>query len=359
MGEQAHPPVPAASGSFPPAAAWWSDARGELIALSPRWEQLTGRSVEKECGGGWLAHVPPDDVRRWHEARSAAVRAGRELRVDLRVRAREGGWLWLRMHGLPEQDGAGMLTGFVGSATDVSDLRRMQDELIGEVRRLARADRELDQLVHVGVHDLQAPLRNLDYLLSELAAGELDPAAVKPLRRLTRSALDIAGNVLDFARVGRQEPSAEPVDARRSLDWALAHLAPAIERARASVVIRPLPRVYADPIHLGRIFQNLVSNALRYAGDAPPHVEISASRDADQVVFRVSDRGVGVPPDQREEVFGLFSRLPGDQDVPGTGAGLAICRKLVELHGGRIWIEPTSGPGASFLFTLLAIDDAS
>jgi PAS domain S-box-containing protein len=345
---------------FPPAAAWWSDAQGGLVALSPRWEELTGRSIEKECGTGWLAGVHPDDVGAWLEALAQAVRGEGELRVDLRVRGPAAASLWLRMHGRPRRDAAGALLGFTGSATDVSDLRAAQEELLAELRRQPRQVplEPLDRLVEVGVHDLQAPLRNLQYLLDQLDDRLVDAEAqqiLRDARRLVCAAQDVARSVLDYAQLDRHGPRAESVDARQALDWALDQLRPLIERTGARIEVSGMPRVCADPIQLGRIFQNLVSNALLHAGPHAPRVEIHAHREADQIVFAVRDQGIGIPSAQHAAIFELFHRLQ-NSDVPGTGAGLAICRKLVELHGGRVWVDSAPGQGATFYFTLLAID---
>jgi len=323
-------------GAFPPAAAWWTDARGAFVAFSPRWEGITGRELAKELGSGWLDGVHPEDLALWERCYGAALAAGSEFRCDLRLRVGVH-WAWMRMHGLPQRDAVGRFTGFAGSACDVSDLKR--------------AVEDADELLQSAIHDLRAPLRNLTQALEPIS----DPGdfAVARARGLARSLDELLRNLLDYAVAGRGAPRAQSVDPGETFAWARANLESLIEQTGAEIEIAPMPRVQVDPIHLGRVFQNLLANALIHSGGAAPRVRIAAQRSADEVRISVSDRGPGVPAAARESIFRAFERLSG-AGVPGSGLGLAICRKLVESHGGRIWVESRSGAGATFSFTLPA-----
>jgi PAS domain S-box-containing protein len=323
--------------AYPPAAAWWTDAAGAFVALSPRWQAWTGRDLEKELGSGWLDAVHPEDRSIWERALDAARVAGRELRCDLRLRA-SAHWRWVRMHGVPQRDARGRLTGYVGSATDISDLKR--------------AAVESDELLQAAVHDLRAPLRNLEHTL-EHALRAPDRELLERARGLARSLSDLLRDLCAYTDAGRSEPAAQGVDAAEALAWACANLEPLIEQTRAEIAAGPLPRVWADPVHVGRVFQNLLCNALLYSGGAAPRVRISARRKAGEVRFAVQDDGVGIPADAHERVFRAFERL-SSPEVPGSGLGLAICRRLVELHGGRIWLDSRPGSGSTFYFTLPA-----
>jgi PAS domain S-box-containing protein len=321
--------------AFPPAAAWWTDASGAIVAFSPRWEAWTGRELSKELGTGWLDAVHPDDVALWNRTLRAAVDAASEFRCDLRLRT-GAHWTWVRMHGLPQPDAEGRLAGFAGSATDVSDLKRAADDL--------------GELLQAAVHDLRAPVRNLQHTLEQLApAGEL----LERAQALAGSLEELLRELLEYTATGQHAPRAQPVDPGEALAWARANLRPLIERLQARIEVDPLPRVQADPIHLGRVFQNLLSNALLHAGSAAPHVRVAAAREAGWVRFAVSDDGVGIPPSAHDAIFRAFARL-SPAEVPGSGLGLAICRKLIELHGGRIWVDSAPGAGATFYFTLAA-----
>jgi PAS domain S-box-containing protein len=326
--------------AFPPAAAWWTDAAGAFVAFSPRWEELTGRELAKELGSGWLDGVHPDDLAVWERTYRAALASHSEFHCDLRLRSGSR-WACLRMHGLPQRDRAGAFCGFVGSATDVSDLKRAVSEQ-GEV-------------LHAAVHDLRAPLRNLGHLLEQLTAGDADPGSLARVRGLVRSLEQLLRDLLEYSAAGGSAARVQSVDPAEAFAWARANLAPLIVRQRAEIELGPLPRVRVDPIHLGRVFQNLLSNALCYCGEGPPRVRVDAEREADVVCFAVRDRGVGIPAESHEAIFRAFQRLSGG-DVPGTGLGLAICRRLVETHGGRIWVDSRPGSGATFYFTLPAAD---
>jgi PAS domain S-box-containing protein len=328
------------SGAFPPAAAWWTDARGAFIAFSPRWETLVGRELAKELGNGWLDGVHPDDLAVWERCYRTALAAGSEFRCDLRLRSGTR-WAWLRMHGLPQRDAAGLFSGYAGSATDVSDLKRAADAA--------------EELLQSAIHDLRAPLRNLAHALESLARDTADQAGIERARGLARSLDALLHDLLDYAAAGRAAPQAQGVDPGEALAWARTNLAPLIEQTRAEIEVAPLLRVRVDPIHLGRVFQNLLSNALIHAGGREPRIRIDARREADAVCISVRDGGPGIPAAARETIFGAFQRLSGSA-VPGSGLGLAICQRLVESHGGRIWVESHPGPGASFCFTLPAAD---
>jgi PAS domain S-box-containing protein len=327
------------SSAFPPTAAWWAHSSGAFVAFSPRWEALTGRELAKELGNGWLDGVHPEDLPLWNRTYRAALVGAHEFRCDLRLRVGTR-WTWVRMHGLPEVDASGRLRGFAGSATEITDLKQ---------------SREQDGLLEAAVHDLRAPLRNLAQLLGELEAGPAGSAALVRARDLTARLDALLRECLEYAAVGRgAPPHTERVNAGQALDWARENLAAQIRESQAELDVGPLPEVRGDVIGLGRVFQNLLSNALLHSGRRPVRIAIRAIREPGFVRFSVSDAGVGIPPEAWESIFDAFRRLSGE-DVPGSGLGLAICRRLVELHGGRIWVESQPGEGATFYFTLPAI----
>jgi signal transduction histidine kinase len=246
------------------------------------------------------------------------------------------------MHGVPELDVSGGLRGFVGSATEITDLKR--------------ASREQEALLQAAVHDLRAPLRNLAHLLGELDGAGAGSATLGHARALASRLDALLRDWFDYAAVGNgAPPRAERVEASRALEWARENLAAQIRESKAELDVGPLPAVRVDPIQLGRVFQNLISNALLHSGRRPPRIAVGSRREADVVRFSVADVGVGIPLEAQESIFDAFRRLSGEE-VPGSGLGLAICRRLVELHGGRIWVESQPGTGATFYFTLPAVD---
>jgi signal transduction histidine kinase len=220
-----------------------------------------------------------------------------------------------------------------------------------EVTVERRMEAELRNYADVVAHDLNEPIAGILLLvrLLERRAAEPPPADVlRQLRASTERARDLIDGVLLYARAG--ELSTERVELGRLMAEVAEDLRPALEQAGATLEVGELPDVEGDPRQLRRVLQNLVGNAVKFRGTAPPRVELSALRDSQEWVVTVRDNGVGVDPDEATKVFGMFAR--GNDRADGAGIGLAVCRRIVEAHGGRIWVEPAEGGGSAFRFTL-------
>jgi signal transduction histidine kinase len=231
-------------------------------------------------------------------------------------------------------------------------------ELERYARDLERSNRELDEFASIASHDLAAPLVTVSgflSLLEERYADRLDPEAdefiAHAIGGARRMQLLIA-DLLEYSRVGRAGLAPEDVDLAAVVRQTIAGLRGAIEEAGADIVVDPLPVVHAEPNELGRLLQNLISNAIKYSGDARPVVHIGARETAGGLEVSVVDNGVGVAPADREQIFKMFHRRAEGRGVAGTGIGLAICERIVTRHGGRIWVEPAAGGGSAFRFTL-------
>ncbi len=227
--------------------------------------------------------------------------------------------------------------GLVVFLTDVTEQRRMEADL----RNYA----------DVVAHDLREPVAGMALLVSLLerrAAEPPPPDVLRLLREGTERARDLIDGVLAYARVGELE--IEPVSLDRVLAEVAEDLRPGLEEVGATLEVGELPQVEGDPRQLRRVFQNLVGNALKFRAEAPPRVEVSAFRGAQEWVVTVRDNGAGVDPAEASRIFGMFSRL--DPGVEGLGIGLAVCRRVVEAHGGHIWMEAAEGGGSAFRFTL-------
>jgi signal transduction histidine kinase len=227
--------------------------------------------------------------------------------------------------------------GLVVFLTDVTEQRRMEAELLG--------------YADVVAHDLRAPVANMAVLVNllERRSGEPPPAeALRLLRDGVDRAQQLIEAVLSYARVGELER--EPVALGELMAQVTEDLRPALDEADAKLEVGDLPDVQADPRQMRRVLQNLVSNAVKFRADAPPHVRVSAVLDGERWVVSVRDNGVGVDPADSTRIFGMFSRA--DARADGVGIGLAVTRQVVEAHGGRIWVEAADGGGSSFRFTL-------
>ena len=285
------------------------------------------------------------------------------------------GGIWIGVTARPMRDEAGALRGALAVIRDVSERKRAEEQLrslnatleqrVAErtaaaeqrAQELHRSNLELEQFANVASHDLQEPLRavaSYTQLLEERLAGHLDPetrlymghvvGAVTRMRALIK-------DLLDYSRIGRRPLQIVAAESAAILEATLADLSPALKESGAVVAHGPLPTVQADPIQLGRLFQNLITNALKFRRDMAPRVDIQAQQQDGEWRFSIRDNGIGIDPKHHERIFVIFQRLHG-RARPGTGIGLAICRKIVERHGGRIWVESELGNGATFSFTI-------
>jgi signal transduction histidine kinase len=238
----------------------------------------------------------------------------------------------------------------------------MADQLGARTVELERSNRELEQFAWVTSHDLQAPLTTISMyaqLLDQRHASQLNGGRelVDGITLATSRAKTLIRDLLEYSRAGRGQLNYEMQPARDIVGEAIDLLAGPLEDAGARVEVGELPLVYADPTKLRGVFQNLISNAIKFC-DGSPVVTIAATTEPGCTKFSVTDNGIGMEPDRAEHIFEPFQRLHGEDDYPGTGIGLAICSRVVERHGGRIWAESTPGQGSTFHFTLTAAREA-
>jgi PAS domain S-box-containing protein len=241
---------------------------------------------------------------------------------------------------------------------DITDRKHTEDKLKELMDRLVLSNKELEQFAYVASHDLQEPLRmvaSFTQLLAKRYHGRLDADAdeyinyaVEGASRMQR----LINDLLMYSRIGSRGKPFEPVDCSSVLGQAVVNLSAAIEETRAVITNDELPTVMADESQFVQLFQNLLINAIKFHGEVPPLVHISAEKKDRNWLFSVHDNGIGIAPEFKERIFVIFQRLHGKEDYPGTGIGLAICKKIVECHGGRIWVESKSGHGATFCFTI-------
>ncbi|HEV2428776.1 MAG TPA: ATP-binding protein [Thermoplasmata archaeon] len=256
--------------------------------------------------------------------------------------------------------------GGTGAAIHLKDMSE-RDELVRAVAdraaQLARSNRDLEQFAYVASHDLQEPLRmvaSYTQLLRERYRGRaLDADAEEFLGYATEGAERMRGmidNLLAFSRLETRGRPFEPISMEEVLSTALQNLAPAIRASGGRVDHEPLPDLVGDASQLVQLFQNLIANALKFRGPTPPEIQISAVRKPSEWLFSVRDNGLGIAPSDQERVFVLFQRLHSRSEYPGSGIGLSTCRKVVERHGGRLWVESRGipGDGSDFRFTLPA-----
>ncbi len=238
------------------------------------------------------------------------------------------------------------------------ELERSRETLARKARELKRSNVELEQFAYMVSHDLQEPLRAVSgfmALLQRQHASDLSPSAnefIQYARDGARRMQRMIENLLELSRVQIHDQALATVDSRQVLLQAVEALRISIQESRARVTSDSLPLVIGDRSQMLRLFHNLVGNAIKFAGDSPPQVHVSATTQDGWATFTVRDNGVGIDPRHHERIFGVFQRLRTRPDVRGDGVGLAICKRIVQLTGGRIWVESSPGQGAAFKFTM-------
>ena len=238
------------------------------------------------------------------------------------------------------------------------ELNQKNELLKAQAAELARSNEELQQFAYIASHDLSEPLRvvtgYLD-LLQEDYQDTLDEPAQMYIKQASASAARMGSlieDLLRYSRVGSAERTMEPMDLQAALDQALDNLSMAVTEAGAKVTHDGLPTVIGDQRLVAQLFQNLVSNAMKFRDQDDPEIHVSAVKDGEQWVVHVTDNGIGFNPSHASRLFDIFQRLHTSSEYPGTGIGLAICKKIVEQHGGRIWAESEPGKGSTFSFSL-------
>jgi PAS domain S-box-containing protein len=336
-----------------PQKMFTATAGGAVNYVNKQWLEFTGASFDEIRDGGWIRFVHPDDAeesqRRWHHC----VETKESFELVHRFRRADGVYHWhlSRAHAMRNERGESSL--WIGSNTDIHDEKET-------AKKLERTTDDLKHFAFAASHDLQEPLRmvaSYTQLLSREYKGNLDENADKYIAFAVEGAQRMEAllkGMREYWQASeREEDQRAAVDCNEVLNTALLNLRESIATSEAVVSHDSLPTVWAEEGLLVQVFQNLVGNAIKYRGEKPPQVHISAARNAQEWVFSVRDNGIGIDPRFAERVFAMFNRLNGSK-YPGSGIGLALCRKVVERLGGRIWVESTPGQGADFRFTIPA-----
>ncbi|MEG4071857.1 ATP-binding protein [Microcoleus sp. Pol14C2] len=241
---------------------------------------------------------------------------------------------------------------------EISHRQRAESALLKSNQELARSNAELEQFAYVASHDLQAPLATIAsyaQLLEKRYKDQLDSQGSKFIGNIVQGCTrmqTLIDDLLEYSRVGRSRKPFELIDCNHAVEQALANLQGAIRETKAVVTYSELPAVMGDISQLVQLFQNLISNAIKYRHDAPPVVHITACKQEENWLISVSDNGIGIAPQHQKRIFQIFQRLHTQREYSGTGIGLAICQKIVELHGGCIWVESEPEQGSTFYFTI-------
>ncbi|MEK0446377.1 MAG: hypothetical protein RLZZ399_1698 [Verrucomicrobiota bacterium] len=333
--------------------------------LSPMFKRMFGYEDDEipNTPEAWQSIIFPEDLGKVREAlqRHITSRGSVPFSTEVRYRHKNGSIVWVLCTGYTlAWDKNGQPLHIVGCHVDISAQKRTEEELKRTLAELERSNADLAQFAYIASHDLQEPLRGVAgcvSLLEKRYGAQLDAGAKELIQHAVSSASrmqTLINDLLAFSRVGTHGRPFEPTDCNAALKLALSNLGTALEETGAIISSDPLPSVWADPVQLTQLFQNLVGNGVKFCEGRSPRVHVSARSEGGTWVFTVQDNGIGIDPQYWERIFVLFQRLHSRSEYSGTGIGLAICKRIVERHGGRIWVESEVGKGSTFFFTLTA-----
>jgi len=335
------------------------DLNGIITSWNRGAERVFGYTAEEVIGKPVVILIPPDRQEEEPEILRRLQRGERVDHFETIRRRKDGTLLNISLTISPVKDMSGRIVGASKIARDITAQKRAEEECERSNRDLRRANQDLETFAYSASHDLQEPLRMIaiSAQLLERKASELSDEN----KYFLKSILDGAGrmqalleDLLSYTRATRQGEGPVPVlESGKVLEAVLQHLKPSLDLNHARVDTSPLPSVAVYEVHLTQLFQNLIGNALKYRRTEDPYVQISAVEAGSWTVFSVSDNGLGIDRRFRDQIFGLFKRLHTREEFPGSGIGLAICKRIVEQYGGCIWLErSTPGRGSVFCFSL-------
>jgi PAS domain S-box-containing protein len=341
-----------------PQLFWTCRVDGPCDYLSKQWVEYTGIPEAEQLGYRWLEQLHPEDRDRTVSEWMEKVKTGESFDIEFHIRRNDGVYHWFKTRAVPMRDVEGNITKWFGSNTDFDEIKKAEEKLQKSLVDLKRSNEELEQFAYVASHDLQEPLRmvsSFTQLIERRYKDKLDKDAndfinfaVDGANRMQR----LINDLLDYSRITTRGKKFEKVDVQSVVGQVFTNLQNRIEESHAIITQDDLPVVEADETQMVRLFQNLIDNAIKFRTDTPPRVHISTHKEGGFHVFTISDNGIGIDTQYAEKIFLVFQRLNTTSEYPGTGIGLAICKRIVERHGGRIWIESEIGKGSNFSFTI-------
>lgn len=334
--------------------------RGKMVLVNQKAEELFGYKREELIGQS-IEILVPERFRPTH----SDYRKGFFANPQVRPMGAGRDLFGLRKDGteFPVEIGLNPLTMeegtfVISSIIDITERKRAEEELAEKRNKLEKMVEELQHFSYVASHDLKEPLRvvsSYTQLLEKRYKGQLDSNADQYIQFITgnvKRMYELINDLLNYSKLGIAQKPMQRSNCASIFDQAVANLQTAIKESGAEVTKNSLPEVTGDPILLVELFQNLIGNGIKFHGTEKPQVTVSAEQKDHEWLFSVRDNGIGIEPQYKDRIFEMFQRLHRREEYPGTGIGLSICKKIVELHKGRIWVESELGKGSSFCFTI-------
>jgi len=338
---------------------WEQDEQFRLTFMSSRFVERTGIEPAPFIGRTrWDEPARNLTEADWARHKAQLERHEPFFDFEMERTGPDGNSVWLSVTGEPIFEDC-TFRGYRGVGTDITDRKRAQSVLRAAYDELARSNAELQQFAYVASHDLQEPLRMIGsytQLLERRYGDKLDADAREFMGFIVDGATrmkQLIEDLLAYSRVGTRGKELRLIPAQGALDRALVNLRASIESSDAQITHDVLPEVSADDTQLTQLFQNLIGNAIKFRKkDETLRIHVGVKEETDEWRFSVSDNGIGIERQYFERIFMVFQRLHTRDEYPGTGIGLAICKKVVDRHGGRMWVESVQGKGSTFVFTL-------
>ena len=329
---------------------------GKITDVNDSTEDVTGYSRDHLIGTDFSDYfTEPDKARKGYQL---VFEKGKVIDYPLEIHHRNGDITPVLYNASVYSDENGKVIGVFAAARDITELKKAEELLKLKINELARSNAELEQFAYVSSHDLQEPLRMIAsylQLLERKYEGKLDKKADKYIHFAVDGATrmqNLIDDLLTFSRVTTQANEFELTDIEVILNRVLTNLSVSIKENSATITHGTLPEIMVDGTQMTQVLQNLINNALKFRSKDNPKIHISASQEDKYWLFSVKDNGIGIDPKYSERIFEVFKRLHKKRDYPGTGIGLSICKKIVERHGGRIWVDSKLGEGSTFYFNI-------
>jgi len=327
---------------------------GQVEYFNQQWLEYTGFKTEID----WKSVIHPKDRRRflvlWLHMRHHSTQT-HEAEIRLR-RAQDGVYRWHLVKVVPDIKN-GENASWIASCTDIDNIKMTEESLKALSQELNRSNKELEEYAYVASHDLKEPLHVVSsfvHLLEKRLQPKLDDREeqyLKFIREGVGQAQKLIKDLLEYSCIGR-EKSFEAVEVSSVLTEILANLRSIIDEAGAVIECDKMPQIKANYLEMVQLFQNLIVNAVKYRSQKPLEIRINGRSEGQMWVFSIKDNGIGIDPQFKDRIFDMFQRLHAKNEYSGTGIGLAICKKIVENHGGKIWIDSALGEGTTFYFTI-------
>lgn len=341
---------------------WELDIKTYGLTFDKRFKKMFGMENESllmNLSDFEKYYIHPEDSTYFHRSVDHAIEADIALETVFRTKPGKNGINHISIKSITEKDSDGLPAKMSGVCFDITEMKKGAEKTLFQLNEeLIRSNRELEQFAYVASHDLQEPLRMVSSFTQMLARrykDKLDDDANEFIQFAVDGAFrmqSLINDLLEYSRVGTKGKNPELIDLHVILGQAISNLGLKIKEKNALITNDDLPEIFADGRQMQQLFQNLIDNALKFSNSSPI-IHISSGTDGEDYLFSVQDNGIGIEPQYYEKIFQIFQRLHAKEDYPGTGIGLAICRRIVERHGGKIWVESKPGEGTKFFFTII------